>query len=713
MNEIIRVDIDAAGIAIVTIDVPGKSMNVLDPTCIARMDEVVNTIATDSRIRGAVITSGKPDFVAGADLMWMLRDMGQKRPAHELVATHSSLSRTLRRMETCGKPVVAAINGTALGGGLEICLACHHRVAARSAKARLGLPEVTLGLLPGAGGTQRLPRMIGVQKSLELLVKGGHLTVDEAHALGIVDEVVEPDQLVAAAVAWIGKSGNAQQPWDQRGYRLPGASGAPQALMVATAMAGRSAGDNYPAPQAILSAVYEGTTVPMDAGLRIESRYFARLLAGPVARNMTRTLFVNKQAADKLVRRPAGIPASSVSKLGILGAGMMGAGIAYSSALSGISTVLLDRSAEDAERGKAHSRDLVKRGVDKGRLSEAQGEALLGRIKPTVDYADLAGCDLVIEAVFEDREIKRGVFAKSDAVTAATSVLASNTSTLPISGLAQMAKRPANFIGLHFFSPVDRMPLVEVIVGKETTDATLARALDYVRQIRKTPIVVRDSRGFYTSRVFATYTNEGMALLKDGVRPALIENAAVQAGMAVGPLAVSDEVTIELIYKVDRQTRADLGDQYRAPSAVEVILAMVEKLDRKGRRFGKGFYDYPKGERKRLWTGLAEVWPLASEQPPIEEVKNRLLYIQALETARCLEEGVITAPADADIGSILGWGFPSWTGGTLSLIDTVGPAAFVAECERLAKKYGPRFQPTEGLRRMAAAGELFQPPAKG
>ncbi len=712
MNEIIRVDIDAAGIAIVTIDVPGKSMNVLDPTCIARMDEVVNTIATDSRIRGAVITSSKPDFVAGADLMWMLQDMGQKRPARDLVATHSSLSRTLRRMETCGKPVVAAINGTALGGGLEICLACHHRVAARSAKARLGLPEVTLGLLPGAGGTQRLPRMIGVQKSLELLVKGNHLSVDEAHALGIVDEVVEPDQLVAAAIAWIGKSGNAVQPWDQRGYRVPGASGAAQALMVATAMAGRTAGDNYPAPQAILSSVYEGTTVPMDAGLRIESRYFAQLLAGPVARNMTRTLFVNKQAADKLVRRPAGIPASSVSKLGILGAGMMGAGIAYSSAMAGISTVLLDRSAEDAERGKAHSRDLVKRGVDKGRMSAAQGEALLGRITPTVDYADLAGCDLVIEAVFEDREIKRGVFEKVDAVTAATSVLASNTSTLPISGLAQMAKRPASFIGLHFFSPVDRMPLVEVIVGKETTDATLARALDYVRQIRKTPIVVRDSRGFYTSRVFATYTNEGMALLKDGVRPALIENAAVQAGMAVGPLAVSDEVTIELIYKVDRQTRADLGAQYRAPSAVEVILAMVEKLDRKGRRFGKGFYDYPKGERKRLWTGLAEIWPLAGEQPPIEEVKNRLLYIQALETARCLEEGVITAPADADIGSILGWGFPSWTGGTLSLIDTVGPAAFVAECERLAKKYGPRFQPTAGLRRMAAAGELFQPPAK-
>ncbi|GIK34742.1 MAG: fatty oxidation protein FadB [Gammaproteobacteria bacterium] len=715
MNEPIRLEVDAAGIATLTIDVPGKPMNVMDPAFTACLQALVETVATDARIKGAIITSGKSDFVAGADLKWMLQEMTRGRPVAEIHATHSTVNRVLRRLETSGKPVVAAINGTALGGGLEVCLACHHRIAARLPKTRLGLPEVTLGLLPGGGGTQRLPRLIGVQKALELLTRGNHLSVDEALALGVIDEVVDASELRAAALRWLQSGPEPVQPWDKRGFRIPGGTGfenpaSAQLFTVATALTGKAAGgDNYPAPMAILAAVYEGTTVPIDAGLRIESRYFTQLVAGPVARNMTRTLFVNKQAADKLVRRPAGVPASKVSKLGILGAGMMGAGIAYCSAAAGIRTVLLDRSSEEAERGKDYSRKLTQKALEKSRTTAAAAEALLGCIQPTTSYRDLEGCDLVIEAVFEDREIKRQVIGQAEQVLPATAIFASNTSTLPITGLAEMSKRPASFIGLHFFSPVDRMPLVEVILGKQTSEEALARALDFVRQIRKTPIVVHDSRSFYTSRVFATYTNEGMALLKDGVNPALIENAAVQAGMAVGPLAVSDEVTIELIHKVDRQTQIDLGPAYKAPSAIDVVHEMVDRQKRPGRRQGSGFYDYPKGQKKQLWPGLAKLYPRAAVQPDVAEVKRRILYIQALETARCHEEGVITAPADADIGSILGWGFPSWTGGTLSLIDTVGAAAFVAECDRMAKAYGPRFTPTEGLRRMASRGERYFP----
>ncbi len=718
MSEPIRLDVDAAGIAVLTINMAGKPMNVIDPDFIACLEALVESVATDGGIKGAVIASGKADFVAGADIKWLLQDISRRRSAAELYALHSTLSRILRRMETSGKPAVAAINGTALGGGLEICLACHHRIAARSVKARIGLPEVTLGLLPGGGGTQRLPRLIGVKRALELMTRGNHLSVEEARALGIIDEVVEPEELLAAAKLWLAAGRDPVQPWDKRGFHLPGGTGfesaaSAQLFMVAISLAGKGAGDNYPAPTAILSAVYEGTTVPIDAGLRIESRYFTQLLMSPVARNMMRTLFVNKQAADKLVRRPAAIPVSRVERLGILGAGMMGSGIAYCSATAGLLTVLLDRSLDDAERGKAYSRNLTQRAVEKSRMTAAQAQTLLDHIRPATNYRDLEGCDLVIEAVFEDRDIKKQVIEKTEAVIPATAVLASNTSTLPISGLAQLSKRPPRFIGLHFFSPVDRMPLVEVILGKETSEEALARALDFVRQIRKTPIVVRDSRGFYTSRVFATYTNEGMALLKDGVRPSLIENAAVQAGMAVGPLAVSDEVTIELIYKVDKQSQLDLGPAYHAPSAIDVVHAMVERLDRRGKRHGKGFYDYPKGEKKRLWPGLGEIYPTAAQQPSVDEVKKRLLYVQALETARCHEEGVIMAPADADIGAILGWGFPSWTGGTLSLIDTVGPAAFVAECERLAIAYGQRFAPTDTLRRMAAHGELYYPPERG
>jgi 3-hydroxyacyl-CoA dehydrogenase/enoyl-CoA hydratase/3-hydroxybutyryl-CoA epimerase len=489
--------------------------------------------------------------------------------------------------------------------------------------------------------------------------------------------------------------------------------GTAQVFMAGTAMTAKATQHNYPAPVAILSCVFEGTIVPIDLGLRIESKYFTSLFEDPVARNMVRTLFVNKQAADKLARRPEGVEKSSVTRLGMLGAGMMGAGIAHVSAMAGIDVVLLDTSDEKAEKGKDYSRSLLQKRIDKGKMDAEAARVILERIQTTTDYAALSGCELVIEAVFEHRDIKADVTGKADAVMSDDSVFASNTSTLPITGLATKFSDPTRFIGLHFFSPVDRMPLVEVILGEQTSDECTAKALDYVKQIRKTPILVNDSRGFYTSRVFGTYTNEGMALLQDGVNPALIENAARQAGMAVGPLAVSDEVTLELQHKVINQSLEDMGDDYNVPSAVAVVETMYETLERWGKRFGKGFYDYPDGGKKRLWPGLSEHWPLADEQPDVEEVERRLLYIQAIETARCIEEGVLTHPADGDIGSIFGWGFPAWSGGTLSLIETVGVSEFVAECDRMASEYGPRFEVPPALRALAESGGTYYSTADG
>jgi len=708
----IDIQVDGEGIATLTIDVPGKPMNVMGSEFNDELEASVERIASDEQITGAIITSGKADFIAGADLKWLLSQLNDDSPPDQVFEMHFKVNRVMRRLETCGKPVVAAINGTALGGGLEVCLACHQRVAARNPKTRIGLPEVSVGLLPGGGGTQRLPRLIGVQKALGLLTSGRHLSVDQALELGIVDEVVEADELMAAARKRLQQISEPVQPWDKKGFSVPGGVGLKNPasgdwFMVATAQAAKATRNNYPAPLAILSSVYEGTAVPMDAALRIESRYFTQLMMHPVTRNMVRTLFVNKQAADKLVRRPAGIPKREVRKLGIMGAGMMGAGVAYVSASAGIECVLLDRTIDEADRGKGYSAKLTTRLVDKGRMTQAAADGILGRIHTTTDYADFEACDLVVEAVFEDRGIKEQVTQQAEAVIPDSAVFASNTSSLPITGLAQASRRPEKFIGLHFFSPVDRMPLLEIILGEKTSDETLAWALDYARQIRKTPIVVTDSRGFYTSRVFATYNNEGMALLKDGVKPSLIENAAIQAGMAIGPLAVSDEVTIELIGKLDKQARADKDDSYLAPSAIDVAHRMVDELQRPGRRQGKGYYDYPADGKKHLWKGLAEAFPVAADQPSVEEVKKRILYIQALESARCYFEGVLADPVDADIGSILGWGFPTWTGGTISLIETVGLAEFVAECDRMAGQYGPRFAVPDELRTMAVEGRDF------
>jgi 3-hydroxyacyl-CoA dehydrogenase/enoyl-CoA hydratase/3-hydroxybutyryl-CoA epimerase len=716
MTQDIRYSVDGDGIALLLIDVAGRPMNVLTPEFRSDLAECIERISGDAAVRGAVVASAKSSFMAGADIKDMVGAFARGLTAAQAAGFSLELSRLFRRLETCGKPVAAAINGVALGGGLEVALACHYRVMADDPKAGVGLPEVKIGLLPGAGGTQRVPRLIGVTEALKLITEGRQLGAADALKKGLVHEVAPASEIVERARQWILKGGEGVQPWDRKGFRIPGGAGqtspaAAQAFMVGTALTAKTTMRNYPAPLAILSCVYEGTQVPIDQGLAIESRYFGQLLAGSVARNLMRTMFVNKGLADKLARRPAGPPKSQVRRLGILGAGMMGAGVAYVSALAGMDVVLIDSTLELAEKGKEYSRRLLAKDVERGKRTQADVDAVLARIRPTVSYDDLAGVDLVIEAVFESREIKADVTAKAEAVIPRNAVFASNTSTLPISGLAQASKRPQQFIGIHFFSPVDRMPLVEIILGKKTSEDTLARALDYVGQLRKTPIVVNDSRGFYTSRCFGTFVYEGMAMLQEGVNPALVENAARMAGMPVGPLAVADEVTIDLQWKVIRQTELDLGRRFVKPVAYDVVRKFVEELKRPGRRFGAGFYDYPQDAKKHLWPGLAEAFPRAMQQPAVDEVQKRLMYIQALETTRCMEEGVVTTAAEADLGSILGWGFPAWTGGTLSYIDTIGIRPFVAECDRLAKRYGKRFKPSKWLRERAERDEPFHPAA--
>jgi 3-hydroxyacyl-CoA dehydrogenase/enoyl-CoA hydratase/3-hydroxybutyryl-CoA epimerase len=713
MQQHLALAVDADGVLTVTLDVPGRTMNVITPALECELAGLVDRIGTDATVRGVLITSAKPAFSPGYDLAEFARTFAAQRTAIEFHdGLRQGFSHQLRRLETCGKPVAVAIGGLAMGGGFELCLAGHYRVLADDPKAVLALPEVKVGLLPGAGGTQRLPRLIGIEKSLPLLLEGTSVKPADALKLGIVDELAPKDAVVAAARRWLLGAPVAQQPWDRKGWRVPGGKNLArpdiaQALAAATALVAKTTQRNYPAPRAILECVFEGIQVPIDRGLEIERMRFAQLATGPVARNLIRTTFLNKGRADKLERRPAGVPPSPVKKVGILGAGMMGAGIAYASAQAGIDCVLLDATLAQAEQGRAYSANLLKKQVERGVATQAAADALLARIRPTADYADLAGCDLVVEAVFEHRGIKADVTAKAEAVIPKDAIFASNTSTLPITGLAEHSKRPKQFVGIHFFSPVEKMPLVEIIVGRKTGDAAVAKALDYVGQLRKTPIVVNDARGFYTSRVFGTYCYEGQRLLAEGVEPALIENAARQAGMPVGPLAVSDEVSLELQYKVIQQTRSDLGAKFVEPVGWPVLRRFVEDLKRLGRKSGGGFYDYPDGQPKRLWPGLAEQFPRAAEQPSVEEVKARLLYVQALETVRCYDEGVVTTPAEADLGSVFGWGFPAYTGGTLSFVDTIGVAAFTKECERLAKRYGERFKPPRALKVRARRGEPF------
>jgi len=707
----INTTIDSNGIATLEWDYPGKTQNILNAGSMGAFAEAIQTALADPAVKGVLIASAKKDFIAGGDLE-MLQQVTDAAAFFDGVMGWHKL---LRGMETAGKPVAGAINGSALGGGLELLLACHYRVAADSPLARFGFPEVTLGLLPGAGGTQRAPRLMGMQASMPLLLEGKRIKAQDAAKASLIHAIVPVGEERAAARAWLAdsiKTGiKPVQPWDSRGYKIPGGGvmtpGGLQLFTGANAMLREKTYGNYPAPRHILSCIFEGLQTDIDTGLKIEARYFTRLVMSAEARNMIRSLFFGLNEASKLAGRPKDIPTQAYKKIGMLGAGMMGAGIAHATAMAGIKVVLVDATDEGADKGRAYAQMLLSRQVVKGRMTQVAADAVLGRILPTADYAQLKDCELVIEAVFEDRALKAEVTRKTEAVVAADVIFASNTSTLPITGLAEASSRPANFIGLHFFSPAERMPLVEIIVGGQTSPETLARSMDFVRVIGKTPIVVNDSRGFYTSRVFGTYISEGMALLAEGVTPALIDKAGLIAGMPVGPLALTDEVSLELVYKVARQTRADIGTAYVETPSAPVVRLMVERLGRPGRKAGKGFYDYPADGAKRLWPGLAEHFPPRAEQPGVDEIVERLILIQSVETARCLAEKVLNRPIDADVGAILGWGYPPFRGGPIGWIHTLGIQRFLAACERLAAQCGPRFAPPPFLGEMAAKGENF------
>lgn len=713
------VETDADGFALITWEMADRSMNVIDQTVMRELEAIIDDVSSSDAIKGAVITSGKPSFTGGADLTMLeglLKDFHEKRATDPEVAAKAlfensrKLSQIYRKLETCGTPFVAAIAGTCMGGGTELALACHARIVADDLK--MGLPEIKVGIFPGAGGTQRVMRMADGQQGLQFMLQGRTLRAPQAKGLRIVDEVVAPKKLVAAAKERLKAGLDPLKDWDKKGYKLPsGKIYSPAGFQfwpAANAIYRRETYDNYPAARLLMHAVVEGLQLPMDLALQVESRYFAKVLQTPEAANMIRSLFVSMQELNKGARRPTDEPPNKIKKVGILGAGFMGAGIAYVTAQAGINVVLLDQTQEAADKGKSHSEDLMGKAIKRGRSSEADKDKLLSRILATTDYDALADCDLVIEAVFEDRNIKKAVTEKAEAILKSRAVFASNTSTLPITSLAQASKRPKNFIGIHFFSPVDKMMLVEVIKGKRTSDRALAMALDYIKLIKKTPIVVNDSRGFYTSRVVMTYIREGLMMLADGVPPAMIENAGKMAGMPVGPLSLGDEVALDLAWKIVSATRKDLGAKYAEGPLDSILEEMVVARERFGRKNGKGFYDY-QGKDKSLWPGISDVVgaPKPADQFDIEELKQRLLAMQALETARIFEENCLTDVREADVGSILGFGFAPYSGGTLSYIDSMGSARFVDLCKAFTRKWGPRFKPNKLLREMAKANQSF------
>jgi 3-hydroxyacyl-CoA dehydrogenase/enoyl-CoA hydratase/3-hydroxybutyryl-CoA epimerase len=705
---------DADGIVTLTIDMPGQSANTMNTAFRADYAAIVERLQAErERIAGVIVTSGKKTFFAGGDLNSLLAVQPDEKEA--LFQRAQGMKATLRQLEKLGKPVVAAINGTALGGGFELCLACHARFALADPAIALGLPEVGLGLLPGGGGIVRLVRMLGLEAAAPFLLEGTTFAPEKAKALGLVNETAADNaELMQKARAWILAHPEASQPWDRKGWRLPGATELAPAsltfLRTAPVQLMKKTRGCYPAPLAILSAAVEGAVVDFDTASTIESRYFVGLATGSVAKNLISTFFfqMNEIKADK--GRPTDVPPATFSRVGVLGAGMMGAGIAYVNALRGITTVLKDVTPEQAAKGKAYSEKLLAKRIAKGGMTEAKRDQVLEAIVPTADAADLAGCELIIEAVFENRELKAGVTAEAEPQLAAGGIFASNTSTLPITGLAQASTRPENFIGLHFFSPVDRMPLVEVIKGKKTSPETLARALDYVKQIGKTPIVVNDSRGFFTSRVFGTFTKEGAALLGEGVPAAVIENAALSVGMPVGPLAVMDETSMALSLSVKKQTESDLaaeGKSFLHHPGWDVIERMANGLKRPGRAGGGGYYEYPEGAPKQLWAGLEAEFGQGTATIPLQDVRDRILYIQALESIRIMEEGVIEDTRDANIGSVLGIGFPRWTGGVLQFVNMVGLKKFAERAYELAQRYGDRFRPPALLLEKAELGQRF------
>ncbi|MCW8126736.1 3-hydroxyacyl-CoA dehydrogenase NAD-binding domain-containing protein [Microbulbifer halophilus] len=705
----IRLEKDSDNIVHLILDNPNASANVMDGDFTDSLHEAVQQLQKDD-YAGIILRSAKSTFFAGGDLNGLYA--AKREEAQTFFENCEALKADLRWLETQGKPVVAAINGAALGGGWELALACHHRIAIDSRKVKIGLPEVTLGLLPGGGGCVRMPRLLGMQDSLPYLMEGKQVDPQRALDAGLVHRIAaDADELLEQARGFVLDNSNEpmQQPWDKPDYRMPGGDAKSlknaQLLVVAPAMLTKKTHGCMPAPEAILSTVVEGSQVDFDTATRIESRYFVELTCGQVAKNMIGTFWFGLnaiKAGASLPEKARHIETAPIEKVGILGAGMMGAGIAYACAGKGVEVVLKDVSLDAAEQGKAYAVRALEKRLERGRIDEAGMQAVLSRIQTTVDPADLKGCELVIEAVFENRNLKAEVTREAEAQLDDNAVFASNTSTLPITGLARAAERPQNFIGLHFFSPADKMPLVEIICGEQTGDETLARAFAFVLQIGKTPIVVNDSRGFFTSRVFGCYTNEGIAMLGEGVNPATIENAASLAGFPVGPLAVSDEVSLTLMGKIRQQTVEDLQAEGRKPTthpADPVVDHMLE-LGRAGKAAGGGFYTYPEKGKKHLWQGLAKEYPLAENQPPLEDVKERLLFAMAVETLRCHDEGVLRNVRDANIGSIFGIGFPSWTGGALQYINQYGPAEFQRRAQQLADAYGERFAPPASIQQL-------------
>ncbi|NBE06697.1 3-hydroxyacyl-CoA dehydrogenase NAD-binding domain-containing protein [Paragemmobacter ruber] len=711
--------LDADGVATITWDVKAKSMNVMSTEAFALLDSLIDKALADPAVKGVILTSGKKDFAGGMDLnvIAQMRAGGAEAIFAGVMQMHSVLRKIERagmdpKTKKGGKPIVAALPGTALGIGYELPLACHRIIAADNPKAKIGLPEIMVGIFPGAGGTTRLVRKMGAMMAAPYLLEGKLSDPKSAKAAGLVDEVVPAEELLARAKDWVrsAKEADLVKPWDDKGFKMPG--GAPyhpagfMTFVGASAMVHGKTMGVYPAAKALLSAVYEGALVPFDTALKIEARHFTSVLMNPSSTAMIRSLFINKEALEKGANRPK-VDDQTVKKVGVIGAGMMGAGIAYVSANAGIEVVLIDAAQEAADKGKAYSEGLLDKGIQRRKVTPEKKAEVLARIHATTDYAALAGCDLIVEAVFEDPKVKAEVTAKVEAVVGEGCIFATNTSTLPISSLARASARPADFIGIHFFSPVDKMMLVEIIRGKETGDVAVAKALDYVRQIRKTPIVVNDARFFYANRCIIPYINEGIRMVAEGVEPALVENAAKLVGMPLGPLQLVDETSIDLGVKIAKATKAAMGDAY-PDGAVDVVLFWMADQGRLGKKSNAGFYAYDAaGKREGLWEGLAAQYPVADAQPDLTTVQHRLLMAQVLEAVRALEDGVLTDIREGDVGAILGWGFAPWSGGPFGWLDIIGAARAVEICDALTATHGARFAAPQMLRDMAAKGATF------
>ena len=711
--------VDADGVATITWDVAGKSMNVMSLAGFAELDGMIDRALADSGVKGVILTSAKKDFAGGMDLnvIARMKEDGVEALFAGIMRIHGILRKIERagmdpRTLKGGKPIVAAMPGTGLGIGFEIPLACHRIIAADNSRAKIGLPEIQVGIFPGAGGTTRLIRKLGAMVAAPFLMEGKLCDPKAAKANGLIDEVVPAADLMARAKEWVLAATEADlvKPWDAKGYKMPGGNPYhPAGYMTfvgANAMVMGKTMGVYPAARALMQAVYEGALVPFDVALRVEARNFVSVLMNPSSTAMIRSLFINKEALEKGANRPAA-PDQTVKKLGVIGAGMMGAGIAHVSAMAGIEVVLIDATSEAAERGRAHSEGLLDKAIQRRAMTPEKKAEVLGRINATTDYAALAGVDLIVEAVFEDPKVKAEVTARVLAAVPADCIFASNTSTLPITELARVSNRPDQFIGIHFFSPVDRMALVEIIKGQATGDVAVAKALDFVRQIRKTPIVVNDARYFYANRCILPYTNEGIRMVSEGVEPALVENAARLVGMPVGPLQLTDEISIDLGIKIARATKAALGADYPDDDVDAVVFALADE-GRLGRKAKAGFYAYDAaGKREGLWEGLGRHWPVAEAQPDLATVQHRLLMAQVLEAVRALEEGVLTDIREGDVGAILGWGFAPWSGGPFSWLDIIGAARAVEICDGLAAAHGKRFAAPALLRDLSARGEGF------